>query len=71
MKKANLSKIQIPNDRVVRTQEKFRFGGSTGRFEPYFYAEITSAMVMALVTMACSWYGHSSRPGTTIYLKEV
>jgi hypothetical protein len=29
-----------------------------------------SAMVMALVTMACSWYGHSSTPGTTIYLKE-
>jgi hypothetical protein len=24
---------------------------------------------MALVTMACSWYGHSSTPGTTIYPK--
>ena len=30
-----------------------------------------ATMVMALVTMACSWYGHSSTPGTTIYLKEV
>jgi hypothetical protein len=29
-----------------------------------------SATVMAVVTMACSWYGHSSTPGTTIYLKE-
>jgi hypothetical protein len=29
-----------------------------------------SAMVMALVTMACSWYGHSSTPGKSIYLKE-
>jgi hypothetical protein len=29
-----------------------------------------SAMVMALVTMACSWYGHLATPGTTIYLKE-
>jgi hypothetical protein len=29
-----------------------------------------AAMVMALVTMACSWYGYSSAPGTTIYLKE-
>jgi hypothetical protein len=27
-------------------------------------------MVMALVTMACSWYGHSSKPGANIYLKE-
>jgi hypothetical protein len=26
-----------------------------------------SAMIMALVAMACSWYGHSSTPGTTIY----
>ena len=30
-----------------------------------------SAMVMAVVTMACSWYGHSSTPGSTIYLKEI
>ena len=30
-----------------------------------------SAMVMALVTMVCSFYGHSSTPGTTIYLKEI
>jgi hypothetical protein len=29
-----------------------------------------SVMVMALVTMACSWYGHSSTPGASIYLKE-
>ena len=29
-----------------------------------------SAMIMALVTMGCSWYGHSSTPGTTIYFKE-
>ena len=29
-----------------------------------------ATMVMALVTMACSWYGHSSTPGKTIYLKE-
>jgi hypothetical protein len=29
-----------------------------------------SAMVMALITMACSWYGHSSTRGTTIYLEE-
>jgi hypothetical protein len=28
-----------------------------------------SAMVMALITMACSWIGHSSIPGTSIYLK--
>jgi hypothetical protein len=28
-------------------------------------------VLLALVTMACSWYGHSSAPGTTIYLKEV
>jgi hypothetical protein len=29
------------------------------------------AMVLvALVTTACSWYGHSSAPGTTIYLKK-
>ena len=27
-------------------------------------------MVMALVTMACSWYGHSSKPEANIYLKE-
>ena len=27
-------------------------------------------MVMPVVTMACSWYGHSSTLGTTIYLKE-
>jgi hypothetical protein len=63
--------MQIPNDRVVRSQEKLRHGGSTGEFERYFYNEITSAMVMAVVTMACSWYGHSSTPGTTIYLKEI
>jgi hypothetical protein len=30
-----------------------------------------STMVMALITMACSWIGHSSTPGTSIYLKEV
>jgi hypothetical protein len=29
-----------------------------------------SAMVAALITMACSWYGHSSTPGASIYLKE-
>jgi hypothetical protein len=27
-------------------------------------------MVMAVLTMACSWYGHSSKPGANIYLKE-
>jgi len=27
-------------------------------------------MVMALVTMACGWYGYSSKPGANIYLKE-
>jgi hypothetical protein len=29
-----------------------------------------SALVMALITMASSWYGHSSTPGASIYLKE-
>ena len=29
-----------------------------------------SALAMALITMACSWYGHSSTPGASIYLKE-
>ena len=29
-----------------------------------------SAMLMALITLACSWYGHSSTPGKSIYLKE-
>lgn len=29
-----------------------------------------AVMVMALITMACSWYGHSFVPGSTIYLKE-
>jgi len=29
-----------------------------------------SALVMAVVTMACSWYGYSSTPGASIYLKE-
>ena len=28
-------------------------------------------MVMAVVTMVSSWYGHSSEPGANIYLKEV
>jgi hypothetical protein len=27
-------------------------------------------LVMALLTMACSWYGYSSKPGASIYLKE-
>lgn len=27
--------------------------------------------VMALVTMASSWYGYSSKPGANIYLKQV
>lgn len=27
-------------------------------------------MVMAAATMACSWYGYSSKPGKNIYLKE-
>jgi hypothetical protein len=26
----------------------------------------TSALAMALITMACSWYGHSSTPGASI-----
>jgi hypothetical protein len=30
-----------------------------------------STMVMAVITMACSWIGHSSTPGTSVYLKEV
>ena len=29
-----------------------------------------SVLLMALITMACSWYGHSSIPGASIYLKE-
>jgi len=29
-----------------------------------------STAVMALITMACSWYGHSSTPGKNIYLQE-
>src|SRR5579862_2443809 len=29
-----------------------------------------SAMAMAVVTMACSCYGHSSTPGTTIYFRR-
>src|SRR5208283_4300633 len=29
-----------------------------------------SVLVMACITMACSWYGHSSTPGTSICLKE-
>ena len=29
-----------------------------------------SAMVMALITVASSWYGYSSKPGASIYLKE-
>ena len=29
-----------------------------------------STLIMALITMACSWYGHSSTPGSSIYLKE-
>ena len=33
-------------------------------------ARYTSALVMACITMACSWYGHSSMPGTSIYLGE-
>lgn len=28
------------------------------------------ALIMALITMACSWYGHSSTPGSSIYLEE-
>lgn len=27
-------------------------------------------MGMALVTLACCWYGYSSKPGSSIYLKE-
>ena len=27
-------------------------------------------MIMALITIACSWYGYSSRPGSSIYLQE-
>jgi hypothetical protein len=27
-------------------------------------------MVMAAVTIAGSWYGYSSKPGSSIYLKE-
>jgi hypothetical protein len=30
----------------------------------------TSALVMAIITMACSWFGHSSTPESSIYLKE-
>jgi hypothetical protein len=30
----------------------------------------TATLVMALVTIACSWYGYSSTPGAAIYLKE-
>jgi hypothetical protein len=33
-------------------------------------ARYATALVMACITMACSWYGHSSTPGTSIYLKE-
>jgi hypothetical protein len=33
-------------------------------------ARYASAMVMALITMASSWYGYSSKPGASIYLKE-
>jgi hypothetical protein len=29
-----------------------------------------SALVMAFITMACSWYGHSSKPGASIYLRK-
>ena len=29
-----------------------------------------ATMVMALITMACSWYGYSNKPGASIYLKE-
>jgi hypothetical protein len=28
------------------------------------------ALGIALITMACSWYGHTSTPGASIYLKE-
>ena len=30
----------------------------------------TYALVMALITIASSWYGYSSKPGASIYLKE-
>jgi hypothetical protein len=29
-----------------------------------------AALVMALITIASSWYGYSSKPGASIYLKE-
>jgi hypothetical protein len=29
-----------------------------------------AVMVIALITLACSWYGHSSTPGKSIYPKE-
>jgi len=34
------------------------------------HTRYVSVLVMACITMACSWYGHSSTPGTSIYLKE-
>ena len=27
-------------------------------------------LIMALIGIACSWYGHSTRPGSSIYLRE-
>ena len=27
-------------------------------------------LIMAVITMACSWYGYSSKPGSSVYLKE-
>jgi hypothetical protein len=34
------------------------------------HARYVLVMVMALVTLAGSWYGYSSKPGANIYLKE-
>jgi hypothetical protein len=35
------------------------------------HARYVLVMLMSLVTMACGWYGYSSKPGANIYLKEV
>lgn len=34
------------------------------------HTRYTSVLVMAAITVACSWYGHSSTPGASIYLRE-
>lgn len=33
-------------------------------------ARYLPVMIMALITIACSWYGYSLRPGSSIYLRE-